>query len=318
MGMRGGAENLRPPPAAKPAPIRKRLAMARQAVRRWLSSIGEALATRLPDWFIAVRNWRRIHGQMPNILRPITFNEKILHRIIFDRRALLTQFADKAAVRAYVEQRLGPQILPKLYWLTDRPETIPFDDLPSKFVVKPTHGSGWVQLVRDKSTLDRAALLQTCKGWLEENFYRRTREWAYKDVPPRIMVEEYIDDGNAVPSDYKLFVFDGMVRLIHIDVGRFGDHRRRLFTPQWQEIDARFGDSENVVGEVPPPVHLTAMIAAAEILGQGVDFVRADFYDTGKRLVFGELTMTPGCGHNRFRPERLDHHFGELWNQWTA
>ena len=99
MGMRGGAKNLRPSPTAKPAPILKRLTMARQAVRRRVSSIEEALATRLPDWFIAVRNWRRIHGQMPNILRPITFNEKILHRIIFDRRALLTQFADKAAVR---------------------------------------------------------------------------------------------------------------------------------------------------------------------------------------------------------------------------
>ena len=87
----------------------------------------------------------------PRIIQPITFNEKVLHRILFDRRALLTQLADKAAVRSYVEERLGPEILPKLYYLTSRPDTIPFDELPDRFVVKPTHGSGWVQLVTDKS-----------------------------------------------------------------------------------------------------------------------------------------------------------------------
>ena len=64
-------------------------------------------------------------------------------------------------MRSYVEARLGPQILPKLYHLTDQPETIPFDNLPDKFVVKPTHGSGWVEIVTDKAALDRDALIRT-------------------------------------------------------------------------------------------------------------------------------------------------------------
>jgi TupA-like ATPgrasp len=58
-----------------------------------------------------------------------------------------------------VESRLGPQALPKLYYLTTRPDTIPFDQLTDRFVVKPTHGSGWVQIVTDKSALDRRALI---------------------------------------------------------------------------------------------------------------------------------------------------------------
>jgi hypothetical protein len=96
----------------------------------------------LPDWFILILRYQKTHGVFPNLFSPETFNEKVLHRILFDRRALLPQLADKAAVRSYVESRLGPQILPKLYYLTTRPETIPFDELPNKFVVKPTHGSG--------------------------------------------------------------------------------------------------------------------------------------------------------------------------------
>ena len=254
----------------------------------------------------------------PSIFRPRTFNEKILHRILFDRRPILTEFADKAAVRSYVEQRLGPEILPALYHLTSDPRNDPVRRSSAQIC---READAWIRLGAtgpDKFALDRDALIRTCRDWLGQSLYRKTREWAYKNIEPRIMIEEYIDDGSgAEPSDYKLFVFDGVVEFIHIDVGRFGDHRRRLFTPQWQEMDVSFGGAANIAGEVPRPAHLAAMIRAAEILGRGVDFVRADFYDTGERLYFGELTMTPGCGHNRFRPRAFDRHLGGRWKQRT-
>src|ERR1700686_4944938 len=109
-----------------------------------MSSIKKRIKKRIkklwPDWFIVIRRHRIRHGVFPNLISPATFNEKILYRMLFDRRDVLTQMADKAAVRSYVESRLGPQILPKLYYLTTRPDTIPFDQLPDRFVVKPTHG----------------------------------------------------------------------------------------------------------------------------------------------------------------------------------
>jgi TupA-like ATPgrasp len=104
----------------------------------------------VPDWLIAIRHHRRKHGQFPRLLRPQTFNEKVLHRMLFDRRPILSQVADKAGVRAFVEERLGRSLLPECYHLTADVETIPFDELPDSFVVKPTHGSGWVEIVTDK------------------------------------------------------------------------------------------------------------------------------------------------------------------------
>src|ERR1700761_7606078 len=80
-----------------------------------------------PDWLIAVRRHRKMHGEWPNLIRPQTFNEKILHRLIFDRRILLRQLADKFAVRAYVKSRLGSGILPELYHVTSAPPSLPFD-----------------------------------------------------------------------------------------------------------------------------------------------------------------------------------------------
>ena len=266
-----------------------------------------------PDWYILIRRHWDIHGHFPRLIRPRTFNDKVLHRMLFDRRAVLTQVADKAAVRDYVKARLGRHLLAERYYITIDPDTIPFDKLPDRFVVKSTHGSGMVQIVTDKSTLDRATLIETCRGWLRYSFYEDTREWAYQNIEPRIIVEQFIDDGTGnTPNDYKLFVFDGAVEMIQVDTARFSDHRRRLYTPTWEKLPVWYA-YDDISGEVPRPRHLQQMIAAAEALGRGLDFIRADFYDTPDRVYFGELTTTPECGYGLFRPDEFDHHLGRRW-----
>jgi len=95
--------------------------------------------------FQAMRGHKRNFGVYPSLIRPKTFNEKVLHRMVFDRRPILIQLQDKYAARDYVREKLCEHILPRLYWLTKTPADIPFDDLPSRFVVKANHGSGWIR-----------------------------------------------------------------------------------------------------------------------------------------------------------------------------
>jgi hypothetical protein len=280
------------------------LPTVRQKVKSWI-----------PDWFVSIRDHAKAHGAFPRMIRATSFNDKVLRRIIFDRRPLWTQLADKAAARSYVQERLGAQILPKLYHLTTDPKTIPFESLPTKFVIKPTHGSGWVQIVTDKSSLDSTALIQECSEWPGQSFYRRTREWAYKNIKPQIIVEEFIDDGTGgAPNGYKLFTFDGAVRMIQVDMKRFTGHRRRLYSPAWEKLDARFV-YDDFDGDLEPPPNLHRMIVAAEKLGRGLDFIRADFYDTTDRIYFGEFATTPECGKGRFTPTELDYELGEHWKR---
>jgi hypothetical protein len=267
----------------------------------------------MPDRFVLLGRYHKRHGEWPNVTSPQTFNEKVLYRILFDRRPVLTRLADKAAVRSYVEARLGRQILPRLYHLTTRPETLPFDELPQKFVLKPTHGSGWVKIVTDKSLLDRTATIKICTKWLNQSYYEKTREWHYKHIEPRIIVEEFIDEGTgAAPNDYKLFVFAGSVEVIQVDAGRFTDHRRRLYSPAWKKLDVRF-EYDDITTDVPAPSHLKEMIASAEVLGKDLDFIRADFYDTADGLYFGELTAAPEAALGRFAPKEYDHYLGRRW-----
>ena len=264
------------------------------------------------DVVASVRSYRDAHGVFPNILFPKNFTEKVICRSLFDRRPILRQFADKYAARAFVERKFGPEILPKLCCVTQNPDEIPFDKLPNQFVIKPTHGSGWVEIVKDKSDLDIPALIEQCKYWLSQDFYKKCRERIYKGLHRRIIVEEFIDDQtDDGPADYKFFVFHGKVEVIQAIFSRFSDIRVYHLDRKWQNLNFNF-NYEPFPGPAPRPPHLDEMIRIAEALAKDIDFVRVDLYDTPEKVFFGELTTTPSAGLDRFNPQHFDEYFGSL------
>lgn len=268
---------------------------------------------RLPDFAFNIVNYRKYHQQFPNIFNPKTLNEKILYRMIFDRRPILTQFADKYGVRQYVESRIGSEILSELYYVTQEPETIPFHTLPDRFVIKPTHGSGWIRIVTDKSTINRQEIISECRAWLAQSYYKIGRERVYKNVQPKIIVEEFIDDGNgSTPRDYKFYTYNGVPAFIHVDMDRFKKHKRDIYNTEWEKLPILLAH-DNFDTPVPRPKHFEEMLKAAQLLGKGIDFVRIDFYDTDKKVYFGEITTTPGRAEECFSPPKYDSIFGERW-----
>lgn len=282
----------------------------------WLKSAAKSV---LPDvLFDAVevsRLYRLAHGRSPNLLFPKRFTEKVACRSLFDQRPILKTFADKYAVRSYVESILGKDVLPELYCVTQTPTDIAFSNLPDRFVIKPTHGSGWIRIVRDKSKMSIPEVVGECKYWLSQDFYTRSRERIYKGAQRRIMIEELVDDGfDGSPTDYKLFVFHGRVELIQVIQGRFSEIGVYHFDRDWNVLALNF-NYDPFPGSVPPPPHLQELIAAAEALGRDLDFVRADFYDTPHKIYFGELTCTPSAGLDRFVPDSFDEQFGSLWSR---
>jgi len=258
-------------------------------------------------------DFRMGHGSYPNIFRPRSFSEKIQHRKLFDRRPILVTLADKYAVRDFVRERVGSDYLTRLYHLTTDPRDIPLGSLPDRFVIKPTHGCGWLEIVRDKSTVDLDQVQRTCADWLSRNFFYVAGEWAYKHIPPRIMVEELLDDGDGgIPYDIKFFVFDGRVQFLSVDLDRFGDHRRNMYDRDWNRLN--FGFQRSCSDKpVERPAKLDEMIRVAEALCAGFDFLRIDMYAVGDRILFGEVTTTPASGLEPFWPGGTDRWIGDLW-----
>jgi TupA-like ATPgrasp len=271
------------------------------------------LPGRARDSIRIARDFRARFGHYPNIFFPETFNEKVQARKILDRRRRLSTWADKYAVREYVRTKIGDAVLPALCYVSTDPSEIPFEKLPARYVVKATHGSGWVQIVRDSKTVNKQNLIDQCRRWLSLNYFDLTREWAYRDIPPRIMVEEFLDDGTGLsPKDFKFFVFGGKVEVIQVDLDRFIHHRRNFYDLDWNRLQCRLL-YDNFDAPIAKPGKLETMIEYAQILSDNIDFVRVDLYDIGGKIYFGELTNTPENGLGKFYPPSWDEVFGGFW-----
>jgi len=243
-------------------------------------------------------------GCRPNLDRPRGFNEKILVKMLSDRRPLLTLFADKLRVRDFVREASPRLRLPTLYWWSNRAVEIPFDTLPNEFVLKANHGSGWVRIVEDKNSVRPRELRAQGKRWLASDFTIVGREWSYKNVRRALYAEQLLHHEARIPPDYKLFVFNGRVRLIQVDRDRFKRHTQVLYDELWNLIEGTVAAAQG--GPAERPASLAAMIEAAEALSCGVDFVRVDLYEIDGKPYFGELTSSPNKGLSPFRPASLD------------
>jgi len=246
-----------------------------------------------------------------DVENPNTFNEKIQWLKLYNRKDLYTQLVDKYSVREYVASTLDEKYLSELIGVWDRAEQINFDELPDSFVLKTTQASGTNIIVNEKSKLNIDDTLKKLNNWLEVNYYKVGREWAYKNVKPRIICEELLSDqeGN-IPTDFKFFCFNGRPAYIQLDLDRFGSHERVFYDTQWnhQSFGLYYPKSNKTV---PKPDNLDEMIELAKKLSKDIPFCRVDFY-TLPKIVFGEITFYPGNGIEAFHPAEWDLRFGGL------
>ena len=254
-------------------------------------------------------------GYWPRVEHPRTFNEHILHRKHYTDDARFERVSDKYTVREYVAEKVGIDVLNDLLYATDDPATIPFAEFPEQFVLKATHGAGFVHIVEDKATADFEAIREECREWLATDFGAPVHEYWYSEIDPRIVVERYIDvENRKAPRDFKCYVFDGHVEYIHVDYGRFSRHTRRFYDREWTPMDFRV--KYPLGPTIPEPDGLDEMIAVAERLGEEFAFARVDLFNPdGESVVFGEITLAPGTGQEEFVPVERDFEFGSNWKR---
>jgi hypothetical protein len=251
--------------------------------------------------------YREAHGRRPR-RPPQTFTEKIDWRVVHDRRPLIGRLGDKLAMRAYATDICPTVRIPAVLWSGTDVAALADMDLPDRWVLKPNHGSMRVHIGTGRP--DVAELRRITTGWLDEPLFRTRGEWVYSQARRLLLVEEFLGSGDP-PVDFKFLVFGGRVELVQVDTGRFGDHRRRLYTPDWTPVDVAEAVAPGPV--TPPPTSLARMLEVASVLGAAFDFVRVDLYDVDGEIWFGELTPYPGGGLDPFDPA-LNARLGALWS----
>lgn len=253
---------------------------------------------------------------LPNFVQPRRFSEKVWHRQLYERDPRLTMISDKFRVRDYVAAKIGSNYLIPLLWNGDKPEEIPFDNLPQKFVIKTNHGCGYNIIIQDKTRLDKKKVILKLKKWLKENFgedYFIGIAWAYKNIRPHIIIETFVEENEKPPVDYKFFCFSGRMEFFKIDFDRFEGHSEKFFNKELNGLDVIELGLKQYKGKIDIPDNFDDMVRVAEKLSAEFDFMRVDLYSSKNKVYFSELTPYPGGVAAKFVPDSFDYIFGDKW-----
>ena len=245
---------------------------------------------------------------------PQTFNEKIQWLKLYGDLPLMTRLADKYLVREYVREKIGEKYLVPLLGVWDTAEEVDFDPLPQQFILKANHGSGMNLIVTDKSALDLKAARKKLKAWLKENFAWYFMELQYRDIPPKIIAEKYLENENGDLYDYKIWCFDGKPKFIQFLSDRQTGLKMAFYDLDWKKLDFTYNYPKNEK-EVQRPDNLDELLEKAEILAQGFPHVRVDFYRLSDgELKFGEMTFSAMSGFCLWNPREMDSELGKLFS----
>jgi len=279
--------------------------------------IKEAAKTLLPDSLFVSLLHHKCIGRYPNLIHPVTFNEKILQRNLRpDPRYI--HLTDKLQVREYIAAKIGEQYLIPLLAAPDVFTREVFDALPDAFVMKANHGSTFVEIVRNKSDTSFEKLKVLADRWLATAFYNIARERHYRAIKPRIFFEHLLlDQRGQIPADLKVHCFGGRpgrpIIYVLVISDRFGNATHGdVYDVDWNHLDIAIGPYKRSETPGPRPPNLPDVLDVAIRLSEDFDYVRVDLYAPDNRVFFGELTFTPGAGVLPFTPDSVDYEWGKL------
>ena len=253
--------------------------------------------------------------RMPDLQHPQTFNEKIQWMKLHDRNPLYTRMVDKYEAKQFVAERVGAEYTIPTLGVWDNPDEIDFSTLPEQFVLKCTHDSGSVFICKDRAKWDWNAVRKKLRRNLKRNFFWLGREWAYKDIQPRVIAEPYLEDSEDKElRDYKFFTFGGTPKFLFVATERnTGDVKFDFYDMDFRHLPFLQGHPLSKKS-IDKPEQFSRMVELSAKLASGFPQLRVDFYEVDGKLYIGELTLYHFCGFVPFSPETWDKTIGDWFS----
>jgi hypothetical protein len=255
-------------------------------------------------------------GYWPDPAWPRRYLDRLLWRKLLDRTPRLAAVSDKLAAKR-IAGALRPDVpAARVLWSGDDPDAIPAALIAGDAVVKTNHGCAHNIFVA-LGAPPRDEIVRRARRWLSKPYGRRTGQWAYWPVPRRVFVEERLTLGGVgLPTDIKVHTFPGGI--CHVWVDDKHGRRSRTYDANGLPLDCRDTAYRDDGHELPDSPALGALVRDAIDLAPGflgdLDYVRVDFLVCGGRLYFGEYTVYPGAGFDRFYDAGLMARADALWD----
>jgi len=269
------------------------------------------------DYSFAKYSYKYVTGKELDLINPMTFDEKLWWLKLNNRDPLTTKCTDKYLVRDYVREVGLDHILIPLYGVYNNFEEIDFSKLPERCFIKCNHTSGCNAAYFKNLFFDYDYFRRRFSYVLKHNHYTLSREWNYKNIKPKIIVEENISkqDDISLP-DYRFLCFKGEPKLLMIDIntckkdGTIGNARRNLYDMDFNLINFTFSKPHFSPNLINKPINFYKMIEYAKILCKEFPFCRIDLYNVNGQIYFGEITFYHAGGYNNIEPIEWDLRLG--------
>lgn len=212
---------------------------------------------------------------------------------------------------------------PKVLYGPLRSTNVPWADLPSSFVIKPSTGTASRGVFLMRRT-DDGGFHDLIKGrrWTADELVREYQElpsrWQNHVRSDEVLVEELAECGGRPSYDWKVYAFRGEI-VLTVQMDRLGGRKRlRCYLPDWSPahrvFDGRYSRNEALNDPTLPDELLSAARALSSALP--IPFVRVDLYASDTQVLVGELTPFPGTCHEH--SPTWDRILGEAWERGEA
>ena len=238
--------------------------------------------------------YKKRFGRTINLKNPETYTEKLQWLKLFYRNDKMPIVTDKYEVHQYLTNLGYEDILNDVIGVYDNANEIDFDALPKSFVAKTTQGCSSNLICKDKNQLDWEKWQKIMNSWLKLNVYAFGREWNYKDIKARIIIEELIEHQPLI--DYKFMCFNGEPKYLQINNDLGGVHYVDFYNIDWTRVSFTYNKFQKSNHVLPIPPQFEEMKTLARELSKPFPYVRVDFYNPPGKIIFGELTFFPGSG----------------------
>lgn len=278
----------------------------------YLSKIG--FYNKMSDEKYLKKEFKLRMGYNLDLQNPQTFNEKLQWLKLYDRNSEYTKMVDKYEVKKYVSNIIGKEYIIPTLGIYNNFNEIDFDKLPNQFVIKCTHDSGGIIICKDKNNLDIKKAKKKINTFLNRKYFYIHREWPYKNVKPRIIVEKYIEDKHIKElRDYKFFCFNGKPKIMYISDNSHRDNQHCCFFDiNYNKLNIKRKDYKEFEQNIEKPHNFNKMIEFSKKLSKNIPHVRVDWYEINNKLYFGELTFYTCSGFIPFETEEWNYKMGEM------
>lgn len=245
-----------------------------------------------------------------NLSNPQSLNEKCQWIKLYDRNPLYSKLVDKYEVKNIVEKKIGENYIIPTIGIYNTFDEIDFDKLPNKFVIKCTHDSGGLVVCTDKNKLNLKKARNKISKSLRKNYYYDWREWPYKNVKPRIIIERYMGENLM---DFKIQCFNGKVDNILVCAERASSSgvKYYYFNKNWEFLNYSINTNEEEAKKITKPDNLDEMLDVAKKLSEGLPEVRVDLYNVQNHIYFGEMTFFSEAGFDTTITTVADYEMGK-------